>query len=40
MGAQTGDECQSALGIMEHFKADMASVAGPCMDKLKTRRDE
>lgn len=29
MGAQTGDEFQSALGIMEHSKADVASVAGP-----------
>ena len=29
MGAQTGDDFQSALRIMEHFEADMAYVAGP-----------
>lgn len=29
MGALTGKEFNSALGIMEHFTAEVAFVAGP-----------
>lgn len=29
MGAQTGEEFNSALGIMEHITAEVAFVAGP-----------